>query len=136
MKEDFLAAVLDTLLPGGALANGVTVPAASAIGLKREMDRRKHGPLLAAIAEAAGGEEIFGAGTEEFRSNVLRRIEKQHAQDFASLVMAALVLYYEHPGVLQAFGWPSRPPQPQGHRMEPFDESLLAPVRARGKARP
>jgi hypothetical protein len=29
-------------------------------------------------------------------------------------------------------GYPNRPPQPEGYALEPFDESLLAAVRARG----
>ena len=48
-------------------------------------------------------------------------------------VTAVLTLYYEHPDVISAFGWPSRPPQPLGHTLPPFDEDLLAPVKARGE---
>lgn len=42
-----------------------------------------------------------------------------------------LTAYYSHPAVIQAFGWPLAPPQPEGYTLEPFDESLLAPVKRR-----
>jgi hypothetical protein len=64
---------------------------------------------------------------------VLKRVETSHCQGFTALVSTVLTLYYEHPDVLAAFGWPSRPPQPLGHALPPFDEELLAPVKARGE---
>jgi len=129
----FVAAVLDTLVPGGALANGVIAPPASAIGIAFAVAEAHHARVLAAVAIEAGGEEAFCSGTEEFRANALKRVEKSHSADFAALVTGVLMLYYEHPEVLTAFGWPSRPPQPFGHELPRFDEELLAPVKARGK---
>ena len=49
------------------------------------------------------------------------------AADEADLLAA----YYCHPAVVAAFGWRSDPPQPKGHELEPFDDALLAPVKAR-----
>ena len=70
-------------------------------------------------------------GSEEIRTGVLKLAERSHPQDFAALVTSVLTLYYEHPDVISAFGWPSRPPQPLGHELPAFDEKLLAPVKAR-----
>ena|SRR5438270_7780164 len=132
-KDKFLAAMVDTLVPGGVLANGIVAPAASSIGITWDALEERHGRVLAAIATQAGGEEDFCLGTDEFRADVLRQVERSRPQDFAALVTAVLTLYYESPNVLAAFGWPSRPPQPLGHELPPFDERLLAPVKARGE---
>ena len=45
--------------------------------------------------------------------------------------MDLLAAYYSHPQVIAAFGWRIEPPQPLGHELEPFDESLLEQVKAR-----
>ena len=42
-----------------------------------------------------------------------------------------LAAYYSHPAVIAAFGWRIEPPQPMGHVLEPFDETLLEQVKAR-----
>jgi hypothetical protein len=133
MTEGFVAALADTLVPGGDLANSVSAPAASSLGLSWVSLRLRHAPVLAAIAAQARGEDAFRSGTEEFRTGVLQQVERSLPADFAALVTAVLTLYYEHPRVLAAFGWPSRPPQPVGHELPPFDEELLAPVKARGE---
>src|SRR5437762_2214712 len=110
-KDKFLVAMVDTLVPGGVLANGIVAPAASSIGITWDALEERHGRVLAAIATQAGGEEDFCLGTDEFRADVLRQVERSRAQDFAAL-LATVPLYYESPNVLAAFGWPSRPPQP------------------------
>jgi hypothetical protein len=143
MDKKFLAAVVDTLVPGGALANGVVAPAASAIGVSDGLasdtsDHRQAETLrnvLAAVAQAAGGETDFAASGEELRIAVLKRVETLRPQDFLALVTSVLIRYYEHPSVVAAFGWTARPPQPLGHAMPPFDPALLEPVIKRGKPR-
>ena len=42
-----------------------------------------------------------------------------------------LAAYYSHPAVIAAFGWRTDPPQPKGHELEPFEETLLEPVKKR-----
>jgi hypothetical protein len=133
MMDRFVAAVLDTLVPGGALANGVVAPPASAIGIDEDELRRRHGAVLTAVAESAGGDEAFCSGTDDFRVEAMRRAEKAQPREFPAHVTNVLTLYYEHPKVLAAFGWPQRPPQPLGHELPPFDEALLEPVKARGE---
>jgi hypothetical protein len=143
IDKKFLAAVVDTLVPGGALANGVVAPAASTIGVADGLaydtgDPRQTETLrnvLAAIAQASGGEVEFASGSEELRIAALKCVEALRPQDFLALVTTALIRYYEHPSVVTAFGWPARPPQPLGHAMPPFDPALLEPVIKRGKPR-
>jgi len=67
-KDKFLAAMVDTLVPGGVLANGIVAPAASSIGITWDALEERHGRVLAAIATQAGGEEDFCLGTDEFRA--------------------------------------------------------------------
>ncbi|TMJ34237.1 MAG: hypothetical protein E6G87_14515 [Alphaproteobacteria bacterium] len=42
------------------------------------------------------------------------------------LSMAVIKPYYESGPVLEAMGWRSAPPQPQGHKVAPMDEALAA----------
>ena len=133
MAATFIDAVIDTLLPGVTEANGVTAPPASAVGIWPLVESERNLRIMAAIAQAAGGEEAFRTGTDDFRIRILKRIEATNAPDFGAFVTAVLTRYYEHPQVISAFGWPSRPPQPEGHEMPEFDEKLLDPVKARGE---
>jgi hypothetical protein len=133
MAEKFVAAIVDTLVPGGPLANGVKAPAASALEIAWHSLEERHAQVLAAIAVEGGGKETFSSGTVDFRTVVLKRVENEHPEELAAFITTVLTRYYEHPQVLAAFGWPSRPPQPLGHELPPFDEELLAPVKARGE---
>jgi hypothetical protein len=130
-SDGFILAVVDTLAPGGVLANDVVAPPASRIAVAWQALEGPHASVLAAIAEEAGTRHAFCSYTEDVRALVLAAVETARPQDFAAFVAAALTLYYEAPEVIAAFGWPPRPPQPSGHRLPPFDESLLAPVKAR-----
>lgn len=58
------------------------------------------------------------------RDGVLHRLEAEHLQDFRDLVMALIKAYYESGQVLEAMGWRSAPPQPQGHAVAPMDDAL------------
>jgi hypothetical protein len=62
---------------------------------------------------------------------VLQDIENRHPAFFAVLVEHTYRGYYTLPAVHQAIGHESRPPQPQGHRLPPFDPSLLTQQRER-----
>jgi hypothetical protein len=48
------------------------------------------------------------------------------------LTIIVMQAYYQHPGVLDAFGLSSRPPFPVGHEVKSGDWSLLDPVKQRG----
>ena len=63
---------------------------------------------------------------ESKRDAVLSLIEQTHPQEFRDLVMAVIKPYYESGPVLEAMGWRSAPPQPQGHKVAPMDEALAA----------
>jgi hypothetical protein len=133
MSPDFVAAVIDTLLPGDA--DEPRLPSASSVDVMARLGprlEREHRATLAAIADAAGGEDAFLGATESIRIEAIRRVDVAMRSAFQALVQAALIEYYESDAVLLAFGWRVEPPQPSGHRLDAFDETLLEPVKRRG----
>lgn len=60
------------------------------------------------------------------RPAVLAGLEQTHPLAFRDLVMALIKPYYESGPVLEAMGWRSAPPQPQGHRVAPMEEGLAS----------
>ena len=74
----------------------------------------------------------FGELDEPSQVAVLQAVERAWPAFFVALVEHAYRGYYILPAVHQAVGWDSRPPQPLGHRLPPFDLALLD--RQRGRA--
>ncbi|HEX5418203.1 MAG TPA: gluconate 2-dehydrogenase subunit 3 family protein [Chloroflexota bacterium] len=66
------------------------------------------------------------------QDDVLRAVEADQSAFFGFLVGRTYRAYYTNPAVLAALGIASRPPQPLGYTLPPFDPSLLARVRERG----
>jgi hypothetical protein len=65
-----------------------------------------------------------------FTEKDLVALEQSHPTEFRALVMDLIKPYYESGQVLEAMGWRSAPPQPQGHMIAAMDQAL-APVLAR-----
>ncbi len=131
LGQAILEVLLQTLLPG----NG-TWPSASELGLAHAVRER--------VGMAEGHEEallrVLGALPEGFdASSQAEREETLHplagSDDFGALLLVAYDAYYVQPGVLllleERCGYVTRPPQPDGFELAPFDESVLA--RARGR---
>lgn len=134
VPDALLATVLDRLLPGG---DGW--PAAGALGLGDTV--RTQG--AAVPAQAAATRAALQALPPDFvdraaaaQDDALRAVEQAAPDDFAALVAAAYTAYYADARVqaviAEKSGAPVRPPQPDGHVLPAFDESLLARVKARG----
>lgn len=125
MNSKFLRAVVDTLLPGEAVAptGAGRLPPGSAAGV----DLLKHAealrPLLDAIAKAAGDAQRFVDGDEASRVAILVSVQRELPEGFARLLGTLLPDYYEAPAVMNALGWRSEPPQPQGHAVPAMDET-------------
>jgi len=120
MNPAFLAAVLDTLVPGDG--GSPPLPAGSAAGLDAAAYAAPHQAALRAIAEAAGGEDAFVAATGESRARSLGGVEAgPAAAAFKTLVAAVLRDYYECDPVVAALGWRNGAPQPAGHPLAPTD---------------
>jgi hypothetical protein len=124
MREETVSLLVDTLIPGGALPNGVVAPRASktpTLARARTMlSLQDMLPLGAAIEALAVIDETS-----------LRSVESQHGAAFARLVSAVLAAYYEEAEVLESFGWRGTPPHPGGYPLAAFEDQLLDPVRER-----
>ena len=138
MTPEFLAAVIDTLLPGEktASAESAALPAGSTIGLDLDAYARAHRLVLGAIAAEAGGDEPFLHASEVTRLAVLRAVERAAPDAFRALLVTVLSDYYEAPAVLAALRWRIDPPQPTGHGISTLEDlaaGRLAFAQRRGK---
>lgn len=138
--RELLEAVVDRIIPPG---DGV--PGAGEVGAAEHVEgicgvspqsRALLTKGLKAIEAASGHTHSmqFVALSDGQKTEVLKRIESQHAELFAVLVRETYSGYYSSPEVLRVKGLPLSAPQPEGYEIEPFDESLLEGVRKRGKA--
>ena len=120
MTPAFLAAVIDTLLPGDD-----ALPSGTRAGLDPAAYAGAHRAVFDAIAAQAGGPEAFVHADESARTAILRTIERT-PDAFRALLTIVLSDYYEAPAVLAALGWRSEPPQPAGYSIPPIDSSETA----------
>jgi hypothetical protein len=137
MEAHFLAAVIDTVLPGETNAPGsaARLPPGTGAGVRLRADDPRHSAVLRLIAERSGGASNFIAATPAERAAILTEVEKQSFEAFRALVAALLLDYYETPAVLAVMGWRGGGAQPQGHAVPEADAAtlkLLDKVRARG----
>ena len=131
MSEALLSAIADTLLPGDA-----KVPAASRAGIDLDKHAQRAAPIAAAVVRLAGSEQSFISSDEAKRIALLQSVQRELPDAFTALLSDLLPDYYEAPAVIEALGWPSRPPQPQGHVLLDMDAatgSRLEKVRLRRK---
>ncbi|MBM3545596.1 MAG: hypothetical protein FJX54_01480 [Alphaproteobacteria bacterium] len=127
----FLAAVLDTLLPGDRAA--LPLPPGSGIGIEAS---DLPAEALAAIASEAGSEAAFEAASPATRTDILRRVEAKSPSVFQALLTAALMRYYQSDAVMTAMGWRTDPPQPKGRPLAATDAATwerLKKVKSRGR---
>ena len=126
MNAAFIAAVVDTLLPGdsGGPAGEPRLPKASAAGIDLGALTSTHNTLLDAIAKQAGSVEAFIAADESVRIAGVQTAERAMPEAFRALLSALLVEYYESQPVLKAMGWRTDPPQPRGHEMQPSSGAM------------
>jgi len=110
MTPAFLAAVLDTLLPGDD-----ALPSATRAGLDPATYAGPHRAMFDAIAVQAGSPETFLRADESARAATLHAVERTEPDALRALLTIVLSDYYEAPAVLAALGWRSEPPQPAGH---------------------
>ncbi|SDR35318.1 hypothetical protein SAMN05519103_02266 [Rhizobiales bacterium GAS113] len=137
MNTNFLAAVMDTILPGEPeLAGGAApLPCATQAGLALSRDDPRHDLVLRLIARQAGGEARFIAASAAERAAILQAVEQEGFEAFRALVSSLLQDYYEAPEILRILGWRGGGPQPQGHLVPEADAETLRRldrVRARG----
>jgi len=131
MSQALHRAILDALLPGEG-----NLPDAHAAGIDPAAHEALLAPIAAMIMTKVGGEQAFIAANEAQRITLLQSAQQELPDAFTALLAALLPDYYESPAVLQAFGWPARPPQPLGHSIPTMDaatDARLEKVRLRRK---
>jgi len=138
MTPEFLAAVIDSLLPGERTAppGAMPLPSATQADLDPAAYASSHRAVFDAIAAQAGSCELFIRADENARSATLKAVERAAPDAFRALLVTVLSDYYEAPPVLTALGWRTDPPQPQGHDLPRFDGEaarLLEQVNRRAK---
>ena len=123
-ERELLRIVLDRLIPAAG-----TFPAAGDLGVGAHLEtgttagvRRLFVEGLRQIAMASERlqPEGFGALTGQQQDSVLERLERDQPIFFEMLVRQTYGGYYSHATVLRLLG-EDVPPQPRGHRVDPFD---------------
>lgn len=139
-QQELLIAVVDRIIPA---ADGV--PGAGELEVAEHVEgisgvttqaRSLLVSGLKAIEATSGRIHSKGfSGLSDFeKTDVLQEVETLHKKFFNALIQETYSGYYSHPVVLRAKDLPLSAPQPIGYEVEPFDMSLLEPVRKRGKA--
>ncbi|MGH2457871.1 MAG: gluconate 2-dehydrogenase subunit 3 family protein [Chloroflexota bacterium] len=77
-------------------------------------------------------DRAFAALPAERQDHVLRLVERASPVFFDRLVALAYRAYYVNPEIVRLVGAPTRPPQPEGYALPPFDPARLENVRKRG----
>lgn len=123
MTPEFLAAVIDALLPGERTAppGAMPLPSGTQAGLDPAAYASSHRAVFDAIAAQAGSCELFVRADESARDAILKTVERVIPDAFRALLTTVLSDYYEAPPVLTALGWRIDPPQPTGHALPPLD---------------
>lgn len=134
MTDEFVARVIDALLPGDD--REPPLPSGDAAGVTRIVAARLRendaiARAMAAIAREAGGEEAFTRATAEERVAAIAAVERAAPTEVRALVVLALETYYQSEQVIRAMSWRPQSPQPLGHPVEPLDLSLVEPVERR-----
>lgn len=137
--EPALAALLDELVPPrpeqdlpGAGGLGIGASLLASLAGKPEL-AGVLGPGLAALAALLaerGAARLSDLAPPE-RRGLLDALAARAPAFVPTLAFLAFAAYYQEPRVLVALGREPRPPYPKGYELPPFDEALLAKVRAR-----
>ena len=107
MTPEFLAAVIDTLLPGDDV-----LPSGTAAGVALAA---AHTAVLEMAAAQAGGMDMFARAPDSARVAVLQAVERAQPEPFRALLVAVLSDYHQSAAAIRAVGWRVEPPQPTGH---------------------
>ena len=121
------------------------LPGAGDVGVVEYLDRAGGASLplrrvltdvLSAIEEISQTDYAasFGSLSVDRKTGVLQQLESTDGPGFTELLRRTYADYYSKPTVLDALGIDSRPPQPRGYTLAPFDTAILERVRKRDQA--
>jgi hypothetical protein len=132
VDETVLAAMLDRLIPA---VNGL--PAAGKMGLAPEVIRMAGGQprfwdmFTGAMKSFVSQNPSFIGLDGDEQDTAISTFEADSPRKFSVLLNISYIVYYKDTSVHERIGWESRPPQPDGNVMEPWDESVLGNIRKR-----
>ena len=136
-QRELLRAVLNCLVPPrGDLPGAGDLDAGATIERTLATSARLRRTLLEALQQIRIWSErragmAFVALDIERQARVLEEVEQRWPAEFLALVQHAYRGYYTLPVVQAALGFETRPPQPLGHALPPFDPTMLDQQRAR-----
>ena len=137
-ERSLLIAVLDRIIPTegdlpGAGAFGIAAPIERTLATSLTLRRLFLDGLMQITFASAhhAPDATFVSLDAEGQDAALYEVEREHPAFFAALVDHTYRNYYADPRIHALIGWDSRPPQPLGHQLLPFDPALLEHQRAR-----
>lgn len=132
VDETLLSALLDRLIPAvdNLLPAGQMGIAPEVIRLAGQQDRF-WGLFSDAVESFASKNPSFIALGGAEQDMAIRSFETDNPVHFGVLLDISYIVYYKEPAVHERIGWESRPPQPDGNVMTPWDESVLEKTRKR-----
>ena len=132
VNTELLEAVLDRLIP--AIDD---LPSAGRMGLTDEIVRlaaqqaRFNRLFRGAMHSLDAAAPSFAKSVGDEQDAVIRAFESGSPELFRALLNICYIVYYKDPRVHKRIGWDSRPPQPEGNEMDPWDESVLDNIKKR-----
>lgn len=132
INENVLTAVLDRLIPAVD-----SLPAAGQMGLVPEIIRlagqqKRFWDLFVKAMESFTAQNPgFESRDDDLQDEAIRAFEGSSPDLFRVLLNICYIVYYKDSRVHERIGWDGKPPQPDGHEMEPWDESVLENARKR-----
>jgi hypothetical protein len=135
--REALRAVLDRLLPPvGELPGAGTMGIAEVVERNSQFSPAMRSGLMSVLdalsldpgLHVTGG---FRALTREHQDEAIRTVEVSMPEPFNQFLRLAYVSYYGDQRVHARIGWASRPLQPEGFELPPFDDAVLEKVRRR-----
>ena len=121
-KKEYISKITDIIIPAGA---GGEPPASGSRAVEF---------IVGYLQEQAEYAAEIGDLLEKFPDSsklgepLLRQLESEYPEPFRRLVELVYTAYYGDPAIVEKLELPG-PPQPKGYTIEPFDATLLEPVK-------
>jgi hypothetical protein len=132
ISSELLSSLMNRLIPAVG-----DLPAAGEMGLTEEV-LRLAGEHLRYSALFTSGINALIEKSDDFinlsgsdQDSVIRELESSYPVEFDAVRTLVYIVYYKDERVHARIGWDSRPPQPEGNVMEPWDESILETTKNR-----
>ena len=132
IDETLLTSMLDSLIPPVG-----DLPGAGQMGLIDEIVRlsgqqtRFQEIFETAVKTFYNKNQDFISQSESQQDEAIRQFESTNQDMFDSVLTISYIVYYKDERVHKRLGWSGKTPQPDGNKMEPWNESVLDKIRTR-----